>query len=145
MDSVDPAWPPGTRVLEFATDADELAALVAQWRAAHRPELRELLWYRVPVTTDIRNWRWATLSAVMAGRAPQHKLEVVKAGDNPIDLSIAGRSGAVAFLASSSIFIATRRIRPATGQAEVDRDLSAIVRSWPRSAGIFRIARSASY
>ena len=89
MDSVDPAWPPGTRILEFATDADDLAALVAEWQAAHPLELQELLWYRIPVPTDIRNWRWATLSAVMAGRAPQHKLEVVKAGDNPIDLSIA--------------------------------------------------------
>ncbi|MEY2499664.1 MAG: hypothetical protein QOD12_3220 [Verrucomicrobiota bacterium] len=88
MDSVQPAWPRGTRVLEFATDADELARLVNDWQK-RRPELlRELFWYRVPVADDERNWRWATLSAVMAGRAPLHKLEVTAAGDNPVDLSI---------------------------------------------------------
>lgn len=88
MDSVDPTWPPGTHVLEFASDADDLARLVKEWQAAHPPELMELLWYRVPVATDIRNWRWATLSAVMAGRAPIHRLEVATVGVNPIDLSI---------------------------------------------------------
>jgi len=88
MDSVDPAWPPGTHVLEFVSDADDLATLVKEWQAAHPPELMELLWYRLPVATDIRNWRWATLSAVMAGRAPVHKLEIATVGDNPIDLSI---------------------------------------------------------
>jgi Protein of unknown function (DUF3142) len=88
MDSVDPAWPSGTHVLEFASDADDLATLVKEWQAAHPPELMELLWYRIPVATDIRNWRWATLSAVMAGRAPIQKLEVTTVGDNPIDLSI---------------------------------------------------------
>ena len=88
MDSVDPAWPPGTHILEFASDADDLAKLVKEWQATHPPELMELLWYRVPVATDIRNWRWTTLSAVMAGRVPVHKLEVATVGDNPIDLSI---------------------------------------------------------
>jgi hypothetical protein len=88
MDSVEPAWPPDTHVLEFATDADDLARLVNGWQTARPPELLELLWYRVPVATDIRNWRWATLSAVMAGRAPVHKLEVATVGDNPVDLSI---------------------------------------------------------
>jgi uncharacterized protein DUF3142 len=89
MDSVNPAWPPGTNVLEFATDADDLAKLVRDWKTARPPELLELLWYRVPVATDVRNWRWATLSAVMAGRTPVHKLEVVKTGENPVDLAIA--------------------------------------------------------
>jgi hypothetical protein len=88
MDSVNPAWPPGTRVLEFSTDSDELALLVKEWQAARPPELRELLWYRIPITTDERNWRWATLAAVMAGRRPVHSVEVLKHRDNPVDLSI---------------------------------------------------------
>jgi hypothetical protein len=88
MDSVDPAWPPGTHVMDFATDAEDVAQLVKDWQSAHPPELRELLWYRLPVATDARNWRWATLSAVMDGRTPLHKLEVLQAGNNPIDLSI---------------------------------------------------------
>ncbi len=48
-----------------------------------------MIWYRVPVASDRFNWRWSTLAAVMAGRQPAHKLEVVAAGDNPVDLAIA--------------------------------------------------------
>jgi hypothetical protein len=89
MDSVIPAWPPATNILEFAADADSLARLVKEWQTERPRELLELLWYRVPIATDIRNWRWTTLSAVMEGRAPMHKLEVVKMGQNPVDLAIA--------------------------------------------------------
>jgi Protein of unknown function (DUF3142) len=88
MDSVEPSWPPGTRVLEFGTDADEIASLVKDWQVKRPSELKELLWYRIPVATDARNWRWPTLSAVMNGRTPTHQLEVSQQGDNPIDLSI---------------------------------------------------------
>jgi len=84
MDSVNPAWPPGTRVLEFSTDSDEVALLVKEWQAARSLELRELLWYRIPVATDEHNWRWATLAAVMAGRRPVHSVEVLQHGDNPV-------------------------------------------------------------
>lgn len=88
MDSVQPVWPPGTRVLEFGADANEIAALVNDWQGSRPPQLRELLWYRVPIATDARNWRWATLLAVMAGRSPEHQLRVLQEGENPIDLSI---------------------------------------------------------
>jgi hypothetical protein len=88
MDSVQPFWPPGTRILEFGANADEIAALVNDWQRARPREMRELLWYRVPIATDARNWRWPTLSAVMAGRLPEHKLNILQEGENPIDLSI---------------------------------------------------------
>jgi hypothetical protein len=89
MDSVQPAWPPGTRVLEFETNADDMAMLVKEWQQARPPQLQEIIWYRLPVATDVRNWRWTTLSAVMSGRKPLHRLEVLQQGENPIDLSIA--------------------------------------------------------
>jgi Protein of unknown function (DUF3142) len=89
MDSVQPIWSPGTRVLELSTDADETALLVNEWQKARPWQMKEIIWYRVPVATDVRNWRWATLSAVMAGRKPVHHLEVSQEGENPIDLSIA--------------------------------------------------------
>jgi len=88
MDSVQPVWPPGTRVLEFGADADEIAAVVNDWQQTRPPQLRELIWYRIPIATDTRNWRWATLSAVMSGRLPEHKLNILQEGENPIDLSI---------------------------------------------------------
>jgi len=88
MDSVQPSWPPGTRILEFGADADDIAALVHEWQKARPPQLRELIWYRVPIATDTRNWRWPTLAAVMAGQTPKHQLNVQQEGANPIDLSI---------------------------------------------------------
>jgi hypothetical protein len=88
MDSVQPSWPPDTRIFEFGADADEIAALVETWQKARPAQLRELLWYRIPIATDTRNWRWVTLSAVMQGRSPEHKLKLVQEGANPIDLSI---------------------------------------------------------
>lgn len=88
MDSVQPIWPPGTRVLNFGADADEIAGLVHEWQDVRPPQLRELIWYRVPIATDARNWRWPTLAAVMAGRPPKHQLGVRQEGANPVDLSI---------------------------------------------------------
>ena len=89
FDSVQPSWPRGTRVVEYSVDADELADLVAEWTATRPKELRELLWYRVPVASDMRNWRWPTLSAVMSGRKPAHRLKILSEGENPVDVSIA--------------------------------------------------------
>jgi len=88
MDSVQAVWPPGTRVLEFGADANEIAAVVNDWQQTRPPQMRELIWYRIPIATDTRNWRWATLSAVMSGRLPEHKLNILQEGENPIDLSI---------------------------------------------------------
>lgn len=88
MDSTPLAWPPGTSVLEFGTNADEIATLVNEWQKTAPDTLREVLWYRVPVETDRLNWQWKTLSAVMAGRNPSHQLEISQKGTNPIDLSL---------------------------------------------------------
>jgi Protein of unknown function (DUF3142) len=88
MDSVQPSWPPGTRILEFGADADKIAALVNEWQKTRPKQLRELIWYRVPIATDARNWRWPTLAAVMAGRPPKHQIGVQQEGANPVDLSI---------------------------------------------------------
>ena len=88
MDSVQPSWPEGTRVLEFATDADAMAGLVRGWLNVRPQGMKEVLWYRVPVSTDSRNWRWPTLSAVMEGRIPSHRIEPVADGNNPVDLAL---------------------------------------------------------
>jgi hypothetical protein len=94
MDSVQPAWPPGTGLLEFSADADGIAALVNDWRRRRPAGMKGLLWYRVPVATDRRNWRWPTLAAVMAGREPAHRVEAACDGDNPVDLSVINRGEA---------------------------------------------------
>ena len=89
MDSVQPPWPPDTRVLEFASNPDEIAILVKEWRQERPSQLREIIWYRIPVTTDVRNWRWVTLSPVMSGRKPLHQLVALQEGENPVDVAIA--------------------------------------------------------
>jgi hypothetical protein len=95
MDSVQPAWPPGTSALEFSANADDIARLVAEWKRQRPAGMKELLWYRVPVATDRRNWRWPTLEAVMAGRKPAHRLDaLLSQGENPVDVSIVNRGEA---------------------------------------------------
>ncbi|MDQ6861107.1 MAG: DUF3142 domain-containing protein [Verrucomicrobiota bacterium] len=88
MDSVQPSWPGGTRVLEFASDPVELAKLVADWQGDRPSEMNAIVWYRIPIESDLRNWRWPTLRAVMEGREPVHKLALERAGENPIDLEL---------------------------------------------------------
>jgi hypothetical protein len=81
-------------VLDLASDADALARLVHDWQEARPAELREILWYRLPVSTDAMNWRWPTLAAVMAGRAPEHRLEPEAQGTELVDLSLHNRGEA---------------------------------------------------
>ena len=69
-DSVRPTWPPGTLLKEYATDPGAMAGLVADWQKQRPAQCRGLMWYRLPVATDENNWRWPTLRAVIAGRAP---------------------------------------------------------------------------
>lgn len=88
MDSVQPAWPNGTRVLEFASDPSALAKLVASWKQDRPAAMQAIVWYRIPNERDMRNWRWPTLAAVMEGRVPAHKLEVVQSGENPVDFEL---------------------------------------------------------
>jgi hypothetical protein len=94
MDSVEPVFPPGTRLLEFDSDADVLAGLIHDWQAARPEYLKGVIWYRVPVSSDRQNWRWPTVIAVMEGRVPLRHLEVSSQGDNPVDLSISNKGEA---------------------------------------------------
>jgi uncharacterized protein DUF3142 len=94
MDSVAPVFPPGTRLLEFDSDADALARLVNDWHAARPEYLKGVIWYRLPVSTDRQNWRWPTVTAVMEGRIPLRRIEVSGRGDNPVDLSISNNGEA---------------------------------------------------
>jgi hypothetical protein len=64
-----PNWPTNTVTREVSSNPEELAALVGGWTASRPAALRGVIWYRLPVATDSRNWRWPTLRAVMNGRA----------------------------------------------------------------------------
>ncbi|BCU76879.1 DUF3142 domain-containing protein [Luteolibacter sp. LG18] len=84
-DAGSPPWPPGTRVLEFTSDATALANLVIEWTKERPAAMQGLYWYRLPIEGESRNWRWPTLAAVMAGRVPVSKWEVRSTPGNPTD------------------------------------------------------------
>ena len=88
MDSVQGRWPPDTRLHEVAADPDDLADLIQKWQKRRPAELREIIWYRLPVATDARNWRFATLAAVANGRRPRRQVDIVSEGTNPVDIAI---------------------------------------------------------
>jgi hypothetical protein len=47
-----------------------------------------LLWYRMPINADARNWRWPTLAAVMTGRKPKTKLQPIISGNALLDVEL---------------------------------------------------------
>lgn len=85
-DSVSKEWPPGTVRQEFPSDPAALAGLVAQWMEDRPALLEGIYWYRLPVSSDSRNWRWPALAAVMSGLAPLSRLEVKMSGGQPLDV-----------------------------------------------------------
>lgn len=64
----------GSGLPEVVSDPKSMAGLVRDWTRDRPRELAGLIWYRLPVDGDTRNWPPATLRAVMAGRAPRSEL-----------------------------------------------------------------------
>jgi hypothetical protein len=68
------SWPPGVQEREVRADPVQLAQLTQFW-ATNRPSaMRGLIWYRLLITSDILNWRWPTLSAMVALRSPHQSV-----------------------------------------------------------------------
>jgi hypothetical protein len=68
-----PQWPAGTQARLYETSASSMAALVKEW-TLQRPDLMQgVIWFRLPLTTDARNWPLVTWRAVKEGRAPTHQ------------------------------------------------------------------------
>ena len=81
-----PDWPAGTRVVPYRVEPDDMADLVRQWNL-HRPaHLRGILWFRLPVATDTRNWTWNQLAAVTAGRPLRRAIAARTQGTQPVDI-----------------------------------------------------------
>lgn len=70
-------WPAGARRVEVGADATALAALVRDWTEARPAALAGIVWFRLPVAGDRRNWSPATLAAVASGRPPRRALRPV--------------------------------------------------------------------
>jgi hypothetical protein len=70
------SWPLKAKLREAGSDPLAMARLVQNWNA-HRPAaLRGIIWYRLPVNNDTLNWRWPTLSAIVASRSPRESVRV---------------------------------------------------------------------
>ena len=83
-----PLWPEGTLIRAFRPDATQCAALIAAWEKDRPAALKSVLWYRLPVSSDALNWRWPTLNAVLAGRAPRSDLRIEQNGASPVDIAL---------------------------------------------------------
>jgi len=69
-------WPSGARLREARADPLQMAQLVQDWSAHPPAALKGVLWYRLPVSGDTLNWRWPTLSAMVAARIPSKSVRV---------------------------------------------------------------------
>jgi hypothetical protein len=65
------AIPREFRLVEAASDAREVSTCLDFWRKNRPAWLTGLVWYRLPVAGDSRNWSWTQLREVMAGREPK--------------------------------------------------------------------------
>ncbi len=88
LDAAQPSWPAGTHLMHLDSDAEALSALASEWRSAHPSLMRGLLWYRLPVATDQRNWRSRTFDAVVEGRPLKHQLTAQITEGPPNDLTL---------------------------------------------------------
>lgn len=75
------------------SDAVELAGLVAAWKRNPPPGLQGVVWYRLPLASDRRNWRWITWQRVAAGIPPVSdlQLDARAAGNGAWDLMLSNR------------------------------------------------------
>ena len=69
-------WPASVRLGEVRADPLELAQLVQLWATNRPAAMRGVIWYRLPVSDDILNWRWATLGAIVSERFPRESFRV---------------------------------------------------------------------
>jgi hypothetical protein len=69
-------WAAGVQLREVRANPVELAQLVQLWAANRPAAMRGVIWYRLPVSDDALNWRWPTLSAIVAERFPRESFRV---------------------------------------------------------------------
>jgi hypothetical protein len=67
--------PDSIQIRETWTDPKTMTELVQLWTHERPMNLHSIIWYRLPVTTDQRNWTWPTLHSVMQGIHPSPQLQ----------------------------------------------------------------------
>lgn len=69
-------WDEGTVLLNVSSEPVAMAKLVQGWQEDRPCTMQGVIWYRLGVESDSLNWKWVTLSAIMAGRIPRESLRV---------------------------------------------------------------------
>jgi len=111
-------WPQGTHIREVRTDAAEMAKLVAFWNTNPPPSLRGVIWYRLSISQDTLNWRFATLGVVIAGRVPQADLKVESRSPEPELVEVILRNdGTADFQNEFSVRVRVRSARVVAGDS----------------------------
>jgi len=75
-DGTDDGNPSSLSSREIRTDPVAMAGLVRAWMRDRPTLMSGLLWYRLPVAGDRRNWSWPTLTRVVKGQSPRGHLRV---------------------------------------------------------------------
>jgi hypothetical protein len=71
-----PSWPANAQLREVRADPVEMAKLAFGWSTNRPRMLRGIIWYRLPIESDILNWRWRTLDAIVHSRFPRESFRV---------------------------------------------------------------------
>lgn len=71
-----PNWPQSFETRPLHANAILLSELVKDWIQDRPPNLKGLIWYRLPISNDRYNWRWKTLHALINGQDLTSRLEV---------------------------------------------------------------------
>lgn len=75
------------------SDAVQLATLVREWKQNPPSGMRGIVWYRLPIETDRRNWKWTTWQRVASGEmpTPDLRIEVKRSESGAWDIILANR------------------------------------------------------
>jgi hypothetical protein len=99
------AWPANTQIREVKTDPAAMAGLIQNWLERRPPLMKGVIWYRFPISTDAQNLPWASLEAVMNGRAPRTDCHAaISQRDNLSEVSLVN-SGEAEFRSSAVVRI----------------------------------------
>jgi hypothetical protein len=68
--------PDHLEIRETWTDPATITHLIQLWTHDRPASMTSIIWYRLPIETDQRNWSWPTLQSVMQGVPPTPQLEL---------------------------------------------------------------------
>jgi hypothetical protein len=117
------AWPGDFQTREVRADPQAMAALIQSWKSTRPQALQGVIWYRLPVSGENLNWRWPTLSVVMAGKTPRASVQVETRQPQPglVEVELIN-TGQAAFNAPLRVTLSWREARlvAADGLQEIE-------------------------